>query len=33
MSYQVIKTKSKGSFKAYSEVFKKMVVAEFEWGF
>jgi len=32
MSYQVIKTKSKGSFKVYSEAFKKMVVAEFERG-
>lgn len=32
MSYQVIKTKSKGSIKAYSEAFKKMVVAEFERG-
>jgi len=32
MSYQVIKTKGKGSFKVYSEAFKKMVVAEFERG-
>lgn len=32
MSYQVIKTKSKGSFKVYSEAFKRMVVAEFERG-
>lgn len=32
MSYQVIKTKGKGSYKVYSEAFKKMVVAEFERG-
>jgi transposase len=32
MSYQVIKTKSKGSFRVYSEAFKKMVVSEFERG-
>ena len=32
MSYQVIKTKGKVSFKAYSEAFKKTVVAEFERG-
>jgi len=32
MSYQVIKTKSKGSVRVYSEAFKKMVVAEFERG-
>lgn len=32
MSYQVIKTKGKGSFKSYSLAFKKMVVAEFENG-
>jgi transposase len=32
MSYQVIKAKGKGSFKSYSEAFKKMVVAEFERG-
>jgi transposase len=32
MSYQVIKTKVKGSFKSYSVAFKQMVVAEFEKG-
>ncbi len=32
MSYQVIKTKSKGSFKVYSEAFKKMLEVEIERG-
>jgi transposase len=32
MSYQIVKVKGQGSYKQYSEAFKRTVVAEFEAG-